>query len=352
MPDEIDVLLTGTVFYDIVFTGMDRLPAPGEEIWTGGMGSSPGGIANLAVATARLGLSTGLAAGFGDDSYADWMWQTLSEDEGIDLSASRRFERFHTAVTVSMAFDGDRAMVTHGHPLPESLDAAIADAPRAKAAIVDLAGDGEWWAPVADRGTRIIADIGFDTTGRWDVADLAALSKCAAFTPNAGEAMAYARAESPLEAARKLAELVPLVVVTDGPRGAVAVDSASGREFQVSGVPVDPIDTTGAGDVFCAGMTLGLVREWPLDETLRFASLCAALAVQQFGGSLAAPGWGDIVDWHNGVKQRAEAGDRSAAALHESYAFLCERLPQEPTRRMRRAEATFALSSDASRGRS
>src|SRR5699024_5749670 len=42
----LDVLLSGTVFFDIVFTGMDRLPQPGEELWSKGMGSSPGGIAN------------------------------------------------------------------------------------------------------------------------------------------------------------------------------------------------------------------------------------------------------------------------------------------------------------------
>ena len=50
----LDVLRSGTVFFDIVFTGMDRLPQPGEELWSKGMGSSPGGIANLATAAARL----------------------------------------------------------------------------------------------------------------------------------------------------------------------------------------------------------------------------------------------------------------------------------------------------------
>lgn len=117
----LDVLLSGTVFFDIVFTGMDRLPQPGEELWSKGMGSSPGGIANLATAAARLGLRTGLVAGFGDDAYGDWMWHTMADEEGIDLSASRRFPDFHSPLTVSIAAQGDRAMVTHGHDLPEPL---------------------------------------------------------------------------------------------------------------------------------------------------------------------------------------------------------------------------------------
>ena len=117
----LDVLLSGTVFFDIVFTGIERLPRPGEELWSKGMGSSPGGIANLATAAARLGLRTGLVAGFGDDAYADWMWHTMESEEGIDLSASRRFTDFHSSLTVSIAAQGDRAMTTHGHDLPEPL---------------------------------------------------------------------------------------------------------------------------------------------------------------------------------------------------------------------------------------
>src|SRR5476651_1148516 len=41
---EFDVLVSGMVFLDIVFTDLPRPPSPGTEVWTGGMGSSPGGI--------------------------------------------------------------------------------------------------------------------------------------------------------------------------------------------------------------------------------------------------------------------------------------------------------------------
>ena len=100
---EIDVFVWGTVFLDIIFTGLERLPDGGEEIWADGMGSCPGGIANLAVAARRLGLRTSLAAAFGDDAYGDFCWETLCDSEHIDLSRSRRFEGWHSPVTVSMA---------------------------------------------------------------------------------------------------------------------------------------------------------------------------------------------------------------------------------------------------------
>lgn len=343
----LDVLLSGTVFFDLVFTGLARMPGPGEELWSEGLGSCPGGIANLATATARLGLRTGLVAGFGDDAYADWMWDTLSHDEGIDLSASRRFEQFHSALTVSIATAGDRAMITHGHALPEPLTTMIHRAPAARAAVVDLRGETDWWAHLAARGTRIFADIGFDESGRWDLADLAPLAHCHAFTPNAVEAMAYTRTDTADRAVRALADRVPLAVVTDGVQGSFAIDQTTGEEAYCPAVPVTALDTTGAGDVFAAAMTLGTLADWPLVDRLKFASLCSALAVQQFGGSLAAPGWGDISDWWRTVRAQADAGDLRAACTRDQYLFLDAIMPTCAVQGKRRAQGTFALRSDA-----
>ena len=47
---EFDVFLTGTVFFEIVFIGLEAAPKTGTEVWASGMGSGPGGVANLAVA--------------------------------------------------------------------------------------------------------------------------------------------------------------------------------------------------------------------------------------------------------------------------------------------------------------
>src|SRR3954471_20398056 len=85
-----DVYLTGTVFLDIIFTGLDSAPVRGTEPWARGMGSSPGGLATVAPALARLGLHPSLAAAFGDDMYGDYCWESLAGGEGIDLSLSRK----------------------------------------------------------------------------------------------------------------------------------------------------------------------------------------------------------------------------------------------------------------------
>ncbi len=110
--------LTGTVFLDIIFTGLESAPVRGTESWARGMGSSPGGVANMATALARLGLRTSLAAAFGDDHYGEYCWDALAQGEGIDLSASRTVPGWHSPVTVSMAYEGERTMVSHGHEPP------------------------------------------------------------------------------------------------------------------------------------------------------------------------------------------------------------------------------------------
>ena len=350
---EVDVFLSGTVFLDIIFTGMDRLPGAGQEIWARGMGSCPGGIANLAIAASRLGLRTSLAAAFGDDDYADFCWRTLTEQEGVDLDHSRRFDGWHSPVTVSMAVDRDRSMVTHGHPPPVPADEMIGTPPRSSAVIVDLSperpitgDDGCSWVTRAHAdGAKIFADVGWDDSGEWPQHLLEQLSLCHAFMPNAHEAMAYTRTDHPRDALYRLADLVPLAVVTNGAEGAMAIDATTQEEAHVPALTVPALDPTGAGDVFGAAVVLGSLAGWPLADRLAFAGVCSALAVQQFGGSLAAPGWGDIADWWHAVRDRGGATAYDAS-LRRRYAFLDDLVPTVPLGAVRRAAATIARQAD------
>ncbi|MGW5119986.1 carbohydrate kinase family protein, partial [Streptomyces noursei] len=326
-----DVYLTGTVFLDIIFTGLDSAPVRGTESWARGMGSSPGGVANMATALARLGLRTSLAAAFGDDMYGEYCWEALERGEGIDLELSRTVPGWHSPVTVSMAYEGERTMVSHGHeaPAPEhAFDGGHAPGcpPPTRACVASLVpGRREGWLGcAAGRGSRIFADVGWDDTGRWDPADLADLEHCEAFLPNAEEAMRYTRTDCPRAAARKLADLVPLAVVTLGSDGACAVDARTGESAEVPAIVVEALDPTGAGDVFVAGFVTGTLADWPLADRLSFAGLSAALSVQEFGGSLSAPGWAEIAAWW----RRVRACDTGATAgLRRQYGFLDAVLP-------------------------
>jgi sugar/nucleoside kinase (ribokinase family) len=348
MASEYDMFAHGTVFFDVVFTGMDSLPARGTEMQATGMGSCPGGIANLAIAASRLGVRTSLAAAFGDDVYGDFCWSTLTEQEGVDLSHSRRFPGWHSPVTISMVLDRDRALLTHAHPTPVSSSELLTEIPGARIGFAHLdAEPRDWFQTAASAGMLLFADTGWDENEKWSPRVLDQLESFHAFLPNSIEAMAYTHTDDPHDALHALAGRVPVAVVTCGGQGAIAVDGTTGEQEWVPSLPVNAQDPTGAGDVFGAAFVLGTLRGWPLRQRLAFANLCAALSVQYIGGSLAAPGWGDIIDWLAGIKARAAAGSSHATELAGAYGFIEDVLPESGRIAVRRARATIARTSDA-----
>lgn len=189
-----------------------------------------------------------------------------------------------------------------------------------------------WIAEAARAGTRVFGDVGWDDTGAWDLDALPDLEHCEAFLPNAAEAMRYTRTDCPRAAARALADRVPLAVVTLGSQGAYAVDGRTGETADVPAIAVDALDPTGAGDVFVAGFVTGTLAGWPLADRLAFAGLTAALSVQEFGGSLSAPGWTEVAAWWRRVRAYTRTSARSAhghdpQALRR-YAFLEDLVPE------------------------
>jgi sugar/nucleoside kinase (ribokinase family) len=198
-------------------------------------------------------------------------------------------------VTVSLAYGGDRALVTHGRPPPQTPDELIGTPPPARAAVAHLGPEPQdWIRRAADAGTMVFADAGWEEADRHGDAILAQLSDCHAFLPNEAEAMAYTGKDSPYAALEELSALVPLAVVTLGAHGAIAVDRTTGERAEVGGLDVPALDSTGAGDVFGAALVAATLSGRPLAERLRFANLAASLSVQRIGGAAAAPFLDDL----------------------------------------------------------
>jgi sugar/nucleoside kinase (ribokinase family) len=75
---------------------------------------------------------------------------------------------------------------------------------------------------------------------------------------------------------------VPVLVVTRGEKGAVAVEG--GETAQVAAEPVEAIvDTTGAGDLFAAGFLTGRAQGRPNAESLRMGAIAAAEVISHYG---------------------------------------------------------------------
>lgn len=101
---------------------------------------------------------------------------------------------------------------------------------------------------------------------------------------NETEACALAQAKNAADAFRKLKDMVPAAVVTDGPRGAHI--RYGGSEVHVPAFPCEPKDLTGAGDMFAGALLYGLTQQTPLEKAGRGACFLAMKVITQIGARL------------------------------------------------------------------
>jgi sugar/nucleoside kinase (ribokinase family) len=79
----------------------------------------------------------------------------------------------------------------------------------------------------------------------------------------------------------RLTQVAPIVVCTDGPRGAAI--HAEGRVLQIAAYPTVEVDPTGAGDVFAAAFLIALARGEDLESAGIFAACAASIVVEAVG---------------------------------------------------------------------
>lgn len=83
-------------------------------------------------------------------------------------------------------------------------------------------------------------------------------------------------------AVERVAARLPLLVVTRGENGAIAVEN--GQRMQVAAEPVDKVvDTTGAGDLFAAGFLAGVSQGRALEDSLHMGAIAAAEVISHYG---------------------------------------------------------------------
>jgi sugar/nucleoside kinase (ribokinase family) len=80
-----------------------------------------------------------------------------------------------------------------------------------------------------------------------------------------------------------LREKVPLIVVTCGSEGAMAIERGRIAKVPIARIGGGVVDTTGAGDLFAAGFLIGQARGRSLEDSLRFGAIAAAEIISHFG---------------------------------------------------------------------
>ena len=99
---------------------------------------------------------------------------------------------------------------------------------------------------------------------------------------NEAEITALLRCRDIAEAADAVAGKVEIAALTRGAAGSVTV-SGSTRHVEPAARIDDPVDTTGAGDLYAAGFLYGLTHGYPLDACARLANRTGGEIVRQIG---------------------------------------------------------------------
>ncbi|MEU8517103.1 PfkB family carbohydrate kinase [Kitasatospora sp. NPDC048722] len=283
-----EVLVVGAYFADLVFHGLPRPVEPGGEVFADGFAWVPGGAYTPAMALRRLGRDVVWSADFGTDAFSAQVLASARR-EGLDTSAFRHHPVPVRSVTVAMAYPGDRAMVSFQDPVEPAPLVPLLRRYRPRVLMVpQLRWDDDMVAAAGGArrlGTQVVMDCHDSPATLDDPAVRRILPLVDVLTPNTAEALRLTGAADPEDAIAELAGLVPTLVVKRGADGATAV--RGGERHDVPAVPVRPVDTTGAGDCFNAGLVHGLLDGLSLPDCLAAAVVCGAAATTGPGSDTA-----------------------------------------------------------------
>jgi sugar/nucleoside kinase (ribokinase family) len=284
-----DVICFGSVFLELVFGHISRLPAPGQEIFTDDFAISCGGAVSCATAARRAGATAGLCTLLGHDLGSQVVVEHC-EREDIDLSPTTWVHRRVTGITTVFNFEGDRSFVTH---VPHQPADEAPDADRWRDVLRRYrpawcylhAGPGmqDFLREARGLGTRTLLDISLGTADRSAREVIECVRLADVFVPNQAELAVLTGADRLESAVAIAAQWGTSVVVKRGGDGAMII-GPDGVLLVTDGVAaVEVADRTGAGDAFAGAMVAALARATPLPDAVAAGNAAGSEAVARLG---------------------------------------------------------------------
>jgi sugar/nucleoside kinase (ribokinase family) len=287
----LDVLLPSAYFCDLIFTGLPDVPRLGDEVFCHGLKVMPGAGFIPAVALTRLGLNVGWACDFGNDFFSRYVLEEAGR-QNLNTKLFQQYDRPLQAVTVAYSFAHDRAFLSYIDPLPPMNITELLRNNPARCLLLMSFQSGSGVAETVNvahaQGTLVLMDAQVaDGATLANPEVVTSLRSVDVFTPNQKEALELTGEQNVQSALRRLAELTPVVVIKMGAEGAIA--QSNGRQVHMPGLPVNTVDTTGAGDNFDCGFLYGWLRGYSLEDCLRCGNFCGSCSATAHGGWEASP---------------------------------------------------------------
>jgi ribokinase len=287
-----EIVVVGSLNMDLV-VAVPHLPRPGETVVGGDLERHRGGKgANQAIAAARLGRPTAMVGCVGDDDAGRALRDGLEAD-GVDASHVRTVTGVPSGTAlIAVAPDGENdIVVSPGANARVSasfvLEASeVLEAARVTLLQLEIPIEAVVAAAESSGGTVVLnpAPASRLPPGLLERVDV--------LVPNRVELAALVDAPVPetIEQVDDLTQRLPAalrVVTTLGAEGAIVRDGDD--RVHVPAVRVDAVDTTAAGDAFCAALADALVGGAALAEAARWAAAVSAFTVTRAGAQDSLP---------------------------------------------------------------
>lgn len=291
-----DVACVGILCADVLVKPVDRLPAKGKLGLIEQLQLRIGGCAsNAAIDLAKIGLTSVMIGKIGDDGFGKFLQETLRQagvaTEGLSVDPSVQT----SASVVAIGSDGERSIL---HCLGSNARFGFEDVNLElvkQANILFIAGtflmprfDGAGAEKLLQcakaAGQVCCLDTAWDSTGQW----LRKLEKTLPyldwFLPSYEEAKALSGQTDPAASAEVFrAKGAQNIVIKLGKDGCYVKPAHEPGFYVPTYQEVAVIDTSGAGDAFCAGFLTGLVKGWDVRECARFANAVGTHCVMAIG---------------------------------------------------------------------
>jgi len=291
-----DILIAGEINPDLILSG-DVIPEFGQveklvESAALTIGSSS---AIFACGAARLGLRVGFIGHCGQDVFGRFMLDEMQKRD-VDVSSVILHKDEQTGLSVILSTGPDRAILTHMGLIAALRAADIPDSLLRQSRHLHVASYFLQTSLQPDLvslfqrarafGLSTSLDTNYDPSEQWAGFDRL-LAVTNVFLPNEREAVSLTGAENAEEAASRLGRKVEAAAVKLGAQGAIGFRQS--QKVRVDSIPVQVVDTVGAGDSFDAGFLYGYLNGWELEKALQLACACGALSTQKPGGTNGQP---------------------------------------------------------------
>ena len=290
------IVVVGSSNIDMI-AQVAQFPRPGETVGNAIFSQAYGGKgANQAVAAARAGGQVTFITCVGQDTFGPTMLRNFA-DEGIVTDYVLQDDATPTGTAVILVNEQGENCIAVAPGANDQLTSDHIDASRlaisaAEIILLQLEIPLETVTYVVDLAKSLGKKVLLNPAPARPLDD-DLLGKLYILVVNETEAELIAEqpvgtAEEVQQAAQTLLRKGPeMVVITLGAQGAYY---ATRREQKrVDAYPVQAVDTTAAGDVFCGALAAALSRSTKLGDAVKFANAAAALSATRLGAQPSAP---------------------------------------------------------------